>query len=106
MAVGRQSRQHDLYVALESMHRGSYQPEITSCRSADDCHELVYYGRLTARTKYRLAVYLAAGLLAVTWIMNILTDLLECRPIWLYWHVVEIPPECAVSMVSLFAELC
>ncbi|KAF8865719.1 hypothetical protein BDZ45DRAFT_372901 [Acephala macrosclerotiorum] len=61
---------------------------------------LIYYARLTARTKYLLAVKLAAGLLAVTWIMNILADLVECRPIWLYWHVIKVEPDCAKAVRS------
>lgn len=106
MALGGQSRSHDVYVALENMHRGSYQSEVTFCESTIDRHKLIYYARLTARTKYLLAVKLAAGLLAVTWAMNILADLVECRPIWLYWHVVKVELDCAVSLMSLFSELC
>ncbi|KAE8450156.1 hypothetical protein EG329_006937 [Mollisiaceae sp. DMI_Dod_QoI] len=62
---------------------------------------LIFYGRLTARTKDLLAVKLAAGLLAVTWVACFLTYFLECRPIWLYWQVLPGLPECAKAVGSV-----
>ncbi|CZT50163.1 uncharacterized protein RSE6_11103 [Rhynchosporium secalis] len=64
---------------------------------------LIYYTRLAISTSEYLLVEIAAGTLAVTWLLAILSFFLECRPIELYWQVIPDtpPPECAKAVVEL-----
>ena len=63
----------------------------------DSNNQLIYYTRLTLRTKELLAVKVTAVVLGVTWLMNVFATFLGCRPIYLYWQVLPHAPQCAVS---------
>jgi hypothetical protein len=72
----------------------SFQP---SARPLSDLiPKLIYYTRLTSRTKELLAVQITAGFVAVAWVACMLTFFLECRPTHFYWQVLPYAPQCAV----------
>ncbi len=41
-----------------------------------------------------------AAVLAATWLINILAFFLECRPVQLYWQVLPLIDQCAVSTLK------
>ncbi len=63
--------------------------------------KLVYYTRLDLNGLESLTVKGVAGVLLATWFGCMLTFLLECRPIHLYWQVAPDAPMCAVSAPPL-----
>lgn len=57
---------------------------------------LIYcYLRLPLRTNEVLVIKVAAGILAVTWVVCFVTFFVECIPIDLYWNIIQTPPQCA-----------
>lgn len=62
--------------------------------------QLMYYRQLTTYTKEIWIIRGTGFILAVTWLICILTYFLECHPLELFWKVLLEPPECAVSSLS------
>ena len=62
--------------------------------------QVIYYYRITSGFRELVAIKVTAAVLSATWLINMLAFFLECRPVQLYWQVLPLIDQCAVSTLN------
>ncbi|KAI0190848.1 hypothetical protein F4808DRAFT_398806 [Astrocystis sublimbata] len=66
---------------------------------------LIFNSRITCRVNWvAMVVKITWGLVAISYVANVLTVFLECQPITLYWQVTPDPGTCVKAWGQLYAQ--